>query len=324
MFRTSGVAAVSPVIFAVSNVILRSARNLGPTNVAAIDPSSYTRVAPVTDLEFSSGYAAGELDRLQQDPTAVLVSEDMAAFLKVKVGDTVYALLARATSAQVEVKLHITGTFVRLPGFPEGADAVISIAAHTAAVPSKAPDFFLASINGRDDADLQRAFTSLRDGPGSLDHLQIDTRLTTLARDQSSLAALNISGLVLLDQTFALSMAAVAMGIFVFGLLLQRRREYITMRAQGLAPRTIRMLFAAEAGTVAVGGAAAGLLVGALMNYYFINVLRPLFVLTPRYSLPVLDALTPAFLVLLATLLAVVPASRLINRLEPTELLRDE
>ncbi len=78
--------------------------------------------------------------------------------------------------------------------------------------------------------------------------------MNTLARDQSSLAALSIAGLVLLDKTFALVMAAVAIGIFVFGLLLQRRREYITMRAQGLAPRALRMLIALEAGTVAVGG----------------------------------------------------------------------
>lgn len=324
VFRTSGVATSTPVIYAVSNVILRSARTSDPANVAAVDPITYPRVAPVTDLEFTSGDAAGDLYQLQRDPTAVLLSEEMAAFLKVKVGDPIYALLVRATSAQVEVTLHVTGTYIRLPGFPEGADALMSIDEHSTAVPSKAPDFFLASTTTPDDAGLQLAFTSLREGPGALDHLQIDTRRTTLAQDQSSLAALNISGLAFIDQTFALSMAAVAIGIFVFGLLLQRRREYITMRAQGLPPRTIRVLIAAEAGTVALGGAAAGLMVGGAMGYYFINVLRPLFVLSPRYSLPLVDALVPIALVFLATVLATVAGSRLVNRLEPTELLRDE
>ncbi|MEO5711698.1 MAG: ABC transporter permease [Nocardioidaceae bacterium] len=324
VFRTSGVADTTPVIYAVSNVILRSARTSDPANVAAIDPTTYPEVAPVTDLEFTSDDATGELARLQQDPTAVLLSEDMATFLKAKVGDPIYALLVRATDAQVEVKLHVTGTYIRLPGFPEGADALMSIDKHSTAVASKAPDFFLASTTSPDDATLKRAFTSLREGPGALDHLQIDTRRTTLAKDQSSLAALNISGLVLIDQTFALTMAAVAIGIFVFGLLLQRRREYITLRAQGLAPRTIRLLIAAEAGTVALGGAASGLLVGGAMGYYFINVLRPLFVLPPRYRLTPIDALTPIALVLIATVLAAIAGSRLVNRLEPTELLRDE
>ncbi len=323
-FRTAGVADSTPVIYAVSNVILRSQRTSDPANVAAIRPEEFARVAPVTDQQFTSGDVAKELGVLENDPTAVLISEEMAAFLKVKVGDPIHALLVRATRDQVEVALHVTGTFDRLPGFPEGADALMSIDMHADAVPSKPPDFFLASTTRADDRGLERAFTSLRQGPGSLDRLQIDTRMTTLARDQSSLAALNISGLVLLDQTFALGMATVAIGIFVFGLLLQRRREYITMRAQGLDARTIRLLIAAEAGAVAVAGTAAGLVVGGVMGYYFINVLRPLFVLTPRYTLPIIDVLTPVALVLAATVVATVAASRLVHRLDPTELLRDE
>lgn len=186
------------------------------------------------------------------------------------------------------------------------------------------PDFFLASAATNDDAGLQRAVSSLVQGPGTTDALQIDTRTTTLARDQSSLAALNIADLVNLDSTFALSMAVVTIAIFVFGLLLQRRREYITLRAQGLEPRTIRLLVAAEASTVAVGGAIAGLLVGTAMGYYFVTVLRPLFVLDPSYTLSFSALVTPVLLVFVATVLSSIAASRLVNRLEPTELLRDE
>ena len=324
VFRTAGVAESTPVIYAVSNVILRSQRTSDPASVAAIRPEEFVRVAPVSDQQFTSGDMVKEFGVLEKDPTALLISTEMAAFLKVKVGDPIRALLVRATSDQVEVVLHVTGTFDRLPGFPEGADAVMSIELHADAVPSKSPDFFLASTTRADDRGLERAFTSLRQGPGSLDLLQIDTRKTTLASDQSSLAALNIAGLVLLDQTFALGMATVAIGIFVFGLLLQRRREYITMRAQGLDARTIRLLIAAEAGAVAVAGATAGLVVGGVMGYYFINVLRPLFVLTPRYTLPIIGVLTPVTLVLVATVVATIAASRLVHRLEPTELLRDE
>lgn len=86
------------------------------------------------------------------------------------------------------------------------------------------------------------------------------TRASTLDRDQSSLAALNIAGLISLDSGFALAMAAVAMAVFVFGLLLQRRREYVTLRAQGLEAGTIRLLVAAEAAAVALTGAVAGVL----------------------------------------------------------------
>jgi putative ABC transport system permease protein len=324
IFRTDGVTGTTPVIYGVSNVILRSARTSDPANLAAIDPLTYAAVAPVTDTHFPSGDATATLQALRSDPSAVLLSEDMAAFLKAEPGDQLDVLLARATDSQVEVQLRILDVFERLPGFSDGVDAVMSVDTHTALVPAKSPDFFLAAAATGDDAGLQRAVSSLRQGPGGSDALQIDTRTTTLARDQSSLAALNIAGLVDLDSAFALSMAAVTIAIFVFGLLLQRRREYITLRAQGLESRTIRLLIGAEASTVASAGALAGLLVGTAMGYYFVTVLRPLFVLTPSYIPSAGAFATPILLVCGATLISSVVASRMVNRLDPTELLRDD
>jgi putative ABC transport system permease protein len=52
IFRTDGVAGTTPVIYGVSNVILRSARTSDPANLAAIDPSTYASVAPVRDVNF--------------------------------------------------------------------------------------------------------------------------------------------------------------------------------------------------------------------------------------------------------------------------------
>ena len=324
LFKTDGVAATSPVIYGVSNVILRSARTSDPTNVAAVDPATYQQVAPLVDDQFDQGSAATALQALIDDPTAILVSRDMASFLKAQVGDTLHVLLVRATADQVEVDLHITGLFERLPGFPDGADALMSIHEHATMVPSKTPDFFLVAAERDDDAGLQRALASLEQGPAAQDPLQIETRATTLARDQSSLAALNIAGLADLDSIFALAMAVVAITIFVFGLLLQRRREYVTLRAQGLDARTVGGLIVAEASTVALGGTLAGLIVGAAMGSFFVAVLRPLFVLDPAITLPLIAASTPVALVAVATVVASVAAARLVNRLEPTELLRDE
>jgi putative ABC transport system permease protein len=323
-FRADGIAEVSPVIYGISNVILRSARTSDPANVAAIDADSYLAVAPAAGTHFTSGTATSRIHQLRTDPSAVLVSEEMAEFLKAKAGDNLHLLLARATPQQTEVTLHITGLYERLPGFPDGVDAVMALSAHTEAVPSKAPDFFLASTKTADDTGLATGVRSLQHGPQAPPHVRIDTRKSMLASDQSSLAALNISGLVRLDQGFALAMATVAVAIFIFGLLLQRRREYITLRAQGLQARTIRLLIAAEASTVAAVGSITGLTVGAAMGYYLVTVLRPLFVLTPSYTLPTEASAVPVVLVSAATLAATVVASRLVNRLQPTELLREE
>ncbi|GAA1815067.1 ABC transporter permease [Agromyces neolithicus] len=317
VFRTAHIAEVTPVIYGLSNVILRSARTSDPANVVAVDPSGFASVAPLDES------VAAMLTRLDDDPSAILLTTEMADFLRAEVGDSIHALLARATDEQVRTELTLVGLYERLPGFPDGAEAIMSIGHHTEMVPTKDPDFFLAAT-GSDDAALSRAVDELRAGPASADSIQIDTRKSTLDRDQSSLAALNISGLVSLDSAFALGMATVTMVVFVFGLLLQRRREYVTLRAQGLEPSTVRSLISAEAVLTALAGALGGILIGGVMGYYFVTVLRPLFVLDPAYTLPP-AALAPILLLVLgATLICSAIGSRLVNRLEPTELLRDE
>lgn len=320
-FKTAGVQAATPVIYAVSNVILRSVRTSDPANLAAVDPAQSPSIAPLDGTRFTSGSPDSAFQSLREDPTAILLNEEMAAFLKAKVGDTLQVVLARATEAQVEVPLHITALFERLPGFPEGADAVMALSRHTAAVPTKHPDFFLAVTAKGDDTGLRTAVAGLR---GRASGVQIDTRATALASDQSSLAALNIAGLVELDSMFSLAMAVVTIAIFVFGLLLARRREYVTLRAQGLQPSVIRRLILLEATTVATVGALTGVGVGVVMGAYFVQVLRPLFVLNPAYAVPIGSVATVVALVLLAAVLSATAASRLVNELKPTELLRDE
>jgi len=318
LFRTPSVAAATPVIYGLSNVILRSDRTSDPANLAALDPATFSTVAPL------GSEGVEHLELLRRQPRTILVSRNMADFLKVEPGDTLHVLLARATPDQAGTDLTIAGLFDRLPGFPDGADAVIDVDLHTATVPNKAPDFFLAAPTGPDNTSFERAVAELEAGPLARDRFQLDTRTSTLDRDQSSLAALNIAGLVDLDTSFSLAMAVVAIGVFVFGLLLQRRREYVTLRAQGVPAGTIRLLITAEAATVAAAGTVGGVIVGAAMGFYFVAVLRPLFVLDPTYVLPPSAVGPPVALVLVSTLLAAGAGSRLVNALDPTELLRDE
>ena len=52
------------------------------------------------------------------------------------------------------IELSVLDLFERLPGFPDGADAIVNITTHAAAVPTKSPDFFLATSVKSDDAGL--------------------------------------------------------------------------------------------------------------------------------------------------------------------------
>jgi ABC-type antimicrobial peptide transport system permease subunit len=127
-----------------------------------------------------------------------------------------------------------------------------------------------------------------------------------------------------LDSAYALAMAAAAITIFVFGLLLQRRREYVTLRALGMRIGQIRALIVTEVVGVVVLGAGVGLLVGAAMAYFLVAVLRPLFVLRPVVVNPASDILVLTALVLAVSVVASLAATTLIRHLRPTELLRDE
>ncbi|HZJ25942.1 MAG TPA: hypothetical protein VFF40_02840 [Acidimicrobiia bacterium] len=60
------------------------------------------------------------------------------------------------------------------------------------------------------------------------------------------------------------------------------------------------------------------------MSSYLVNVLRPLFILRPPLVFPAAKVGTLAALVIASAIVSSGAATSLVNRLEPTELLRDE
>jgi putative ABC transport system permease protein len=319
-----GIAAATPVVYGVENSRVLSPLSEDVANVAAVDPQGFLRVAALGDEDFVDLTAEQALTALSEDPTGALLSTELADSISADVGDPIRVLFAQGTDVQAMSQMHVAGLFERLPAFPDGADAMVSIAQQQQVVVSTVPDFFLARTADGRPSTLHGAVADLTGSVGATRRIAVETRETTLDKDQSSLAALNIRGLLTLDSVFGLAMAIVAIGIFVFGLLLQRRREYVTMRAQGLQSTEIRALIVAETGTVTLSACLTGIVVGIGMAVLLVNVLRPLFVLPPTLVFPVGSVLGLALLIVAATLVAAVAASGLIGRLKPTELLRDE
>jgi putative ABC transport system permease protein len=322
--QVPGIQTVSPVVYGLLNTLVESEVNEDAGNMAAVDPVTFGQVAPVVDTDFVGTTAAGAMEALQRQPGGVFLEIEFADLLDVEAGDEVQVLFARATQEQKLSEMKVLGLFQRLPGFPEGVEVLANIKRQMQLIPSTNATFFLAQTIDPSDATLDRVVTGLQDGPGSADALQIDTRASALDKDQSSLAALNIRGLLTLDSAYALAMAATAITIFVFGLLLQRRREYVTLRAQGMRIGKIRSLLITESVGVVVVGAVVGTLVGVAMAYFLVTVLRPLFVLRPEVVIPRSDIAVLAALVLAVSVIASLAATTLIRRLPPGELLRDE
>jgi putative ABC transport system permease protein len=321
--RVPGVEAVTSLVFKAENSVLVGPYDQDHEDLAAIDPASFERAAPLSDSFFVGDSAAGAMRALRSDPRALLVGSEAAEQLSIERGDRVRVLLARGTPRQVLRTFHVAGLFDEFPGFPDGVNLVANLRRYEEATGFRGVDFFLASTTDHSHGSLAQATAALRTGPGKRDPIEVESAATALGKDQSSLTAINVQGLVDLDSLYTLLMSAACVGIFVFGLLLHRRREYVTLRAQGMRTGELRALLLSESGLVALCGLAAGALVGTGMAYLTVNVLRPLFILEPALSVRAGELAALAGLVLGATLVSALAASAVLGRLRPTELLRD-
>ncbi|MEO7398274.1 MAG: FtsX-like permease family protein [Ilumatobacteraceae bacterium] len=321
--RVGGVDTVTPVVFELDNAVLIGPFDQDRRDLAALDTEGFASVAPLSDLLFSGQSATDALAILGSVPNGVLVDSQTHDDLAVEKGDDVQVLLARGTDNQITETLHVVGVFDRFPGFPRGVHLVMNLAYYQESTGLTDVDYFLARTTDHSHAGLSRAVEALESGPGARRPISIDSTETTFDRDQSSLTALNVNGLVDLNSLYTLLMTAAAVAIFVFGLTLHRRREYVIMRAQGASQRELRMVVLGESVGVAIGGLAAGMVVGAGMGYMFVQVLRPLFVLDPILAFPILDVARLVGASMAASLASALTASAFLRRLQPAELLRE-
>ena len=318
-----GISEVTPVVFGLDNSVLIGQYDQDGRDLAAIEAAGFASVATLSDSFFEAHSAPRALTTLASQPNGVLVDTRTVDQLSVQPGDDVQVVLARGTDNQVTKTLRVVGVFERFPGFPQGVHLVINLAFYQQSTGLADVDFYLARASDRGSNGRLRAVQALTSGPGAHEPLSIDSTETTNDRDQSSLTALNVTGLIRLDLLYTLLMAAATVAIFVSGLTLQRRREYVILRAQGARTRELRLLILAESGLVAIGGLAAGMAVGSGMAYMFVQILRPLFILDPNLTFALGDVARLAGVSMAAALASGLIATAILRTLRPAELLRE-
>jgi putative ABC transport system permease protein len=321
--RVAGVEAVTPVVFKLDNAVLIGRFDQDRRDLAAIDPAGFSRVTRVDGSFVAGSSAESAMARFASDPHALLVDTHTVDDLGVEAGDEVKVLLARGTDNQTLETFRVVGVVERFPGFPQGVHLVANLDLYQSATGVHEVDFFLARTADHSRAGLLRAARRLESGPGTRDALNIETTETALNKDQSSLTALHVNGLVDLDSLYTLLMSVVVVAIFVFGLMLQRRREYVFMRAQGVRTAQIRSLILLETVIVVIAGLMVGAIVGAATAYFLVHILRPLFILDPSLHMAGAGVARVATVTLAATLASALAATALVRRLKPSELLRD-
>ncbi|MEO8688815.1 MAG: FtsX-like permease family protein [Solirubrobacteraceae bacterium] len=318
-----GVNSVAPVVFGLENSTLTSDFNSDAQDLAAIDPAAYAATAPLAGAAVVGTTARGALAHLRAHPRHVLVRADVADGLKLKVGDRAEVLLARGTRHQKLLTMRVGGLFTRLPGFPEGVDVVVGLDVYQGATGIRDVDFFLARTARSTPQAHRAAAAALRRGPGAGERLNVDTTETTFNKDASSLTALNVRGLVDLNAGYTLAIVGAVIAIFVFGRMLQRRREYVVLLAMGLPARRLQLVILGEAGFAAAAGLLAGLTVGAGLGTLLVRVLQPLFILAPVTAVPLVRVTVLVVLLALATAGSALAALHVLRRLRPSEILRE-
>ena len=322
--RVRGVSDVTPVVFRSENSVVIGPYDRSRTDLAAIDPGTFGRAAPLAASSFDDLSAHAALAALSAHPDGVLLDAATADDLSIVRGDRIRVVLALGTGRQTVARFRVVGLFSRFTGFARPPNLIVRLDAYAAATTSNRIDFFFARTIDHGHADLTRAMAAIRSGPGRRHALTIESTETAIDRDQSSLTALNIRSLVDLGSAFTLLMSAAVIGIFAFGMLLGRRREYVAMRAQGMQYRELAQVVYSEVAIVAAGGLAAGLLAGTGATFLLVQILRPLFILPPGVALPPGALATLALSAAVAASVAACAVGFVLQRLRPAEILREQ
>ena len=322
--HVGGVSGVTAVAFRLENSVVIGRHDRTRTDLAAIDPATFGRVASLRGSSFADRSTSATLAALSVHQDGLLIDAVTADDLSIANGEVVRVVLALGTPRQTVATFRVVGIFSRFTGFARPPNLIVRLDAYAAATTLKRVDFFLARTTDHGHSGLARAVAALHSGPGRRDALSIETTETALDRDQSSLTALNVRSLVDLGSLFTLLMSAAVIGMFAFGMLLGRRREYVVMRAQGMQSRELARLVFAEVTIVAAGGLAAGLLAGTGAAFLLVQILRPIFILPPNVTLPPGALATLALSGAVAALVSACAAGFALQRLRPTEILREQ
>ena len=319
--RLPQVAAVSAAMFHQHNATVGN----DTKDLAAIDVTSLQQTAEFPDSFFPNGSASRTLAALKADPGSVLVDAELARDAGIQVGDTFKLLVTDAAGADVPANVKAVGLFTRFPGFPQHVDVVVNLPFYQATTGLRSADFFLVRAADRTPAGVTRASRAILDGPGRTVPMRVVTTESALNIDQSSLAALNLNGLGRLDLFYVTLMSTAGIGIFIFGLLLHRRKEYMTMRALGIRMRQLQSLLLGEAAVVALLGVLVALGVSTAIAFMFVQILRPVFTLPPdRLTFPLAELASLAGLALGSMLVCSLVAGMMLRRMSPVELVREE
>ena len=224
-----------------------------------IDARHIGEATSMSDAYFQGASSAATLARLASTPDGVLVSEETVSDYQLNPGDLINLRLQNAGDHQYHVvPFHFIGVVREFPTAPRDSFLVANAAYVAAQTGSNAADILLLRAAG--DARLLAA--EVRRATAGDPGIKTSDLGSSLRLIQSSLVAVDLSGLTRIELVFAILMAAGAAGIIFVLNIADRRRQLVILWALGASPRQIAAFVWGEAIVVLGAGLALGLAAG--------------------------------------------------------------
>jgi putative ABC transport system permease protein len=249
-------------------------------DIYGIDPKTIGEATRLADAYFADGSARAALNTLADHADGVLVSDETVSDFQLRRGDQLNLRLQRARDNEYEaVPFRFVGIVREFPTAPKDSFLVANSSYLTSHGCSSLQWTILIRTNG-DPSLLARDVTRVI---GSIAGLKVSDIVSAQREISSSLSAVDLRGLTLLELSFAVVFVAGSTGLALFLGLSERRRLFAILSALGAKRQHLAAFMWSEAVTILVGGGLVGICLGSVVAFALVKVLAGVFDPPPEF-----------------------------------------
>ena len=243
-------------------------------DIYGIDPTKLGRATSLKDGYFTGGTAVDMMGRLASRLDGILVAQETVNDFQLQLGDQLKLRLQNAVDQTYHVvPFHYVGIAREFPTAPKDSFLVANAAYIEQATGAAGSEIVLIKAGGGGETIATAARTLAASLPGA--------KVTTLGEVQrlisSSLTAVDLRGLTILELGFAVLMVAGVAGLVLALGLVERRRGFAILNALGAKPWQLGAFIWSEALLIVVGGAVCGTAIGFAVAQVLVRVLSGVF-----------------------------------------------
>jgi putative ABC transport system permease protein len=241
-------------------------------DIYGIDPTTIGEATQLADSYFASGNARRTLKKLADQPEGVLVSDETVTDFQLNPGDELNLRLKDAHDGGT-VPFRFVGVVREFPTAPKDSFLIVN----TAYLTSHAGSVLQWTILIRTSGDPTLLAREVNRIVGPMAGVKVSDITSVERQLSSSLSAIDLRGLTLLELNFAVVYVVGATGLALFLRFAERKRSFAVLSALGAKRRHLAAFMWAEALTILIGGGIVGICLGWLVAFVLVKVLAGVF-----------------------------------------------